>query len=353
MKLAILGAGCYRTHAASGITNFSRACEVAEKVGKPEIAMTHSTITMGAELMELAGVDEVVISDPVFDNEFTVIDDFEYEKVIEAHKDNPESIMPQIREKVNQVAKDLPKPPKGAIHFTHPEDLGFEVTTDDREAVKDADWIMTWFPKGDMQMGIIKKFADEIKEGAILTHACTVPTTMFQKIFEDLSSDEMNVAPKFNISSYHPGAVPEMKGQVYVAEGYASEEAICNLVDWGVAARGDAYKLPAELLGPVCDMCSALTAITYAGILSYRDSVMNVLGAPAGFAQMMAKESLSQITDLMNNAGIDHMEEKLDPGALLGTADSMNFGAAADVLPSILDVLEKRKGKGPTCKISK
>lgn len=86
MKLAILGAGCYRTHAASGITNFSRVCEVAEQVGKPEIAMTHSTITMGAELMELAGVDEVVISDPVFDNDFTVIDDFEYEKVIEAHK---------------------------------------------------------------------------------------------------------------------------------------------------------------------------------------------------------------------------------------------------------------------------
>ena len=27
MKVAILGAGCYRTHAASGITNFSRACE--------------------------------------------------------------------------------------------------------------------------------------------------------------------------------------------------------------------------------------------------------------------------------------------------------------------------------------
>ena len=30
MKVAILGAGCYRTHAASGITNFSRACEVAD-----------------------------------------------------------------------------------------------------------------------------------------------------------------------------------------------------------------------------------------------------------------------------------------------------------------------------------
>lgn len=34
MKVAILGAGCYRTHAASGITNFTRACEVAEETGK-------------------------------------------------------------------------------------------------------------------------------------------------------------------------------------------------------------------------------------------------------------------------------------------------------------------------------
>ena len=42
MKVAILGAGCYRTHAASGITNFSRACEVAEATGKENISMTDS-----------------------------------------------------------------------------------------------------------------------------------------------------------------------------------------------------------------------------------------------------------------------------------------------------------------------
>ena len=69
IKVAILGAGCYRTHAASGITNFSRACEVAEATGKENISMTHSTIEMGAELLELAGVDEVVVSDPVFDGD--------------------------------------------------------------------------------------------------------------------------------------------------------------------------------------------------------------------------------------------------------------------------------------------
>jgi 5,10-methenyltetrahydromethanopterin hydrogenase len=343
MKLAILGAGCYRTHAASGITNFSRACEVAEQVGKPEISMAHSTIIMGAELMELAGVDEVVVSDPVFDGEFTVIDDFAYEDVMAAHKrGDPESVMPQIRAKVTELAKTLPKPPEGAIHFTHPEDLGMKITTNDNEAVQDADWVMTWFPKGDMQMGIIEKFVGDLKEGAILTHACTVPTTMFKKIFEELSYQETSTVPTLNVSSYHPGAVPEMKGQVYVAEGYANDETINNLVNWGQTARGSAFKLPAELLGPVCDMCSALTAITYAGILGYRDSVMQVLGAPAGFAQMMAKESLEQLTTLMNNVGIDHMEEKLDPGALLGTADSMNFGATGEILPTILEALEKR-----------
>ena len=78
MKVAILGAGCYRTHAASGITNFSRACEVADATGKENISMTHSTIEMGAELLELAGVDEVVVADPVFDGEFTVVEDFDY-----------------------------------------------------------------------------------------------------------------------------------------------------------------------------------------------------------------------------------------------------------------------------------
>lgn len=345
-KVAILGAGCYRTHAASGITNFARACEVAEEVGKPEIALTHSTITMGAELMELCGIKDIVISDPVFDNEFTVIDDFDPEEVIEAHKDDPEKIMPKIREKVNEVAKEVPKPPKGAIHFVHPEDLGFEVTTDDVEAVEDADFVMTWLPKGNVQEKIIPKFADSIKDGAIVTHACTIPTTKFYKIFEECCGSDM-VTPRkaagLNITSYHPGAVPEMKGQVFIAEGYAHEEAIKTLYDIAKKARGKAFKLPAELLGPVCDMCSALTAITYAGILSYRNSVMNILGAPADFAQMMAKESLEQLTNLMEKVGIDKMEEKLDPKALLGTADSMNFGDLSEILPTVFKYLEKEK----------
>ena len=84
----------YRTHAASGITNFSRACEVAEATGKENISMTHSTIEMGAELLELAGVDEVVVSDPIFDGDFVVVDDFDYAEVIAAHKaGNPEEVM--------------------------------------------------------------------------------------------------------------------------------------------------------------------------------------------------------------------------------------------------------------------
>ena len=115
MKVAILGAGCYRTHAASGITNFTRACEVAEETGKEKIAMTHSTIEMGAELLHLAGVDEVVVSDPVFDNDFTVVDDFDFQEVIAAHKaGKAEDVMPDIRAKVNELAESLPTPPKAA-----------------------------------------------------------------------------------------------------------------------------------------------------------------------------------------------------------------------------------------------
>ena len=75
---------------------------------------------------------------------------------------------------------------------------------------------MTWLPKGSMQKGIIEKFADQLKEGAILTHACTIPTTKFNDIFQELGAN-------VNVTSYHPGAVPEMKGQVYIAEGYADE----------------------------------------------------------------------------------------------------------------------------------
>lgn len=340
-KVAILGTGCYRTHAAAGITNFTRACKVAEQVKKPEIALAHSTVIMGAELKYLAGIKDIVISDPVFDNLFTVIDDFAYEDVIKAHmQGDPEQIMPKIRAKVKEVAKEVPKPPKGAIHFTHPKDLGLKVTSNDREAVRNADLIITWLPKGDMQKGIIEKFAGDIKEGAIITHACTIPTTKFKKIFDDLNIYD---AKRLNVSSYHPGAVPEMKGQVFISEGYASPDAIKTLMELGKKSRGEAFTLPAELLGPVCDMCAALTAITYAGLLAYRDSVMKVLGAPAGFTQMMARESLEQITALMNKVGIEKMEEHLNPGVFLGTADSMNFGAIGEILPTVLKSLEKRK----------
>ena len=337
MKVAILGAGCYRTHAASGITNFSRAVEVAEATGKENISMTHSTIEMGAELLELAGVDEVVVSDPVFDGDFTVVEDFDYAEVIAAHKaGKPEEVMPAIRAKVTELAETVPKPANGAIHFTHPEDLGMKCINDDAEAVADADWVMTWLPKGGMQKEIIEKFAPNLKEGAILTHACTIPTTKFNDIFEELGA-------KVNVASYHPGAVPEMKGQVYIAEGYADQAAIDTLLDLGNKARGAAYTLPANLLGPVCDMCSAVTAITYAGILAYRDTVTQILGAPDDFAQMMANEALTQVTALMNDQGIEQMDEALAPSALTGTADSMNFGSLGEIVPTVLDYLGKEE----------
>jgi len=341
VKIAILGAGCYRTHAAAGITNFMRACEVAKEVGKPEIALTHSSITYGAELLHLVPeVKEVVVADPCFAEEpgLVVIDEFDPKEVMEAHlSGNPESIMPKIREVVKAKAKELPKPPKANIHLVHPEDVGLKITADDKEAVEGADIVITWLPKGNKQPDIIKKFADAIPEGAIVTHACTIPTTKFAKIFKDLGRDDLN------ITSYHPGCVPEMKGQVYIAEGYASEEAVNKLYEIGKMARGKAFKMPANLIGPVCDMCSAVTATVYAGLLAYRDAVTKILGAPADFAQMMADEALTQIHNLMKEKGIANMEEALDPAALLGTADSMCFGPLAEILPTALKVLEKHK----------
>ena len=155
------------------------------------------------------------------------------------------------------------------------------------------------------------------------------------KIFEDLGKN-------VNVASYHPGAVPEMKGQVYIAEGFADQAAIDTLKDLGTKARGSAFTLPANMVGPVCDMCSAVTAITYAGLLSYRDTVTQILGAPAGFAQMMANEALTNVTKLMADEGIDKMDEALNPGALLGTADSMNFGPLSEIVPTILESLAKR-----------
>ena len=161
------------------------------------------------------------------------------------------------------------------------------------------------------------------------------PAFEFKKIFDECGAN-------VNVASYHPGAVPEMKGQAYIGEGYADEASIKTLLELGEKARGSAFTLPANLLGPVCDMCSAVTAITYAGILAYRDTVTQILGAPAGFAQMMANEALTQVTALMQDEGIDKMDEALNPGALLGTADSMNFGPLAEIVPTVLENLEKR-----------
>ncbi|MDK2790743.1 MAG: 5,10-methenyltetrahydromethanopterin hydrogenase [Methanothermococcus sp.] len=347
MKVAILGAGCYRTHAACGITNFARAAEVAKKVGIPEITMTHSTITMGAELLHLVDeIDEVVVSDPCFAEEpgLVIIDEFDPKEVMEAHlAGEPEKVMPAIRDAVKAKAKEVPKPPKGCIHFVHPEKVGLKVTSDDVEAVKDADIIITWLPKGGSQPAIIKKFVDAIKEGAIVTHACTIPTPKFAKIFKDLGRDDLNII------SYHPGAVPEMKGQVFISEGYASEEAVEKMYCIAKEARGTAYKMPANLISPVCDMGSAVTAPVYAAVLAYRDAVTKILGAPADFAQMMADEAITQILELMRKEGINNMEKTLDPKALTGTADSMCFGPLSDILPPALKVLEKHAAEEESC----
>ena len=38
---------------------------------------------------------------------------------------------------------------------------------------------------------------------------------------------------------------------------------------------------------------------------------------------------------------IDKMDEALNPAALLGTADSMNFGSLAEIVPTVLEYLGK------------
>ncbi len=207
---------------------------------------------------------------------------------------------------------------------------------DDAAAVADADWVMTWLPEGGMQKPIIEKIRRRTKKKELssLMHVPFLPPNS-KKIFDECGAN-------VNVASYHPGAVPEMKGQAYIGEGYADEASIKTLLELGEKARGSAFTLPANLLGPVCDMCSAVTAITYAGILAYRDTVTQILGAPAGFAQMMANEALTQVTALMQDEGIDKMDEALNPGALLGTADSMNFGPLAEIVPTVLENLEKR-----------
>ena len=341
MKVAILGAGCYRSHAASGITNFARASEVADKVGIPEIAMTHSTIAMGAELLHLVDeITEVVVSDPCFGEEpgLILIDDFDPKEVMEAHlAGKAEEVMPEIRAKVKEVAKDAPKPPKGCIHFVHPEKVGLKVTANDKEALEGADLVITWLPKGKSQPGIIEKFINDIPEGVTVTHACTIATPKFAKIFKDLGRDDLNIV------SYHPACVPEMKGQIFLSEGYASEEAVDKLFEIAKKARGHAFKMPANLISPVCDMGSAVTAPVYAAILAYRDAVTKILGAPADFAQAMADEAISEMLKLMREEGIENMEEKLNPEALVGTADSMCFGPLSEIIPASLKVLEEHK----------
>ncbi|WP_196295954.1 5,10-methenyltetrahydromethanopterin hydrogenase family protein, partial [Methanobrevibacter smithii] len=56
-------------------------------------------------------------------------------------------------------------------------------------------------------------------------------------------------------------------------------------------------------------------------------------------------------TALMQDEGIDKMDEALNPGALLGTSDSKNFGPLAEIVPTVLENLEKKK-LSETLKIS-
>jgi 5,10-methenyltetrahydromethanopterin hydrogenase len=351
-KVAILGAGCWRTHAATGITTFKRACEVADETGIKEAALTHSSITYAVELKHLAGVDEVIVSDPVFDEDgFTVVDieedcGIDLDEFIEAHlKGDPEDVMPKIRDYVNDIADDVPKPPKGAIHFLTPEEmekkLDIEITTDDSEAVEDADLIISWLPKGGVQPKIFKKIVDDIPEECVVANTCTIPTRQFKEMFEDLGRDDLQV------TSYHPATVPEHKGQVFVAEGYADDEVVEAVYELGKKARGLAFKVPGYLLGPVCDMASAVTAIVYAALLTFRDACTDILGAPVDFTQNMAAEALKMMAKYMEEQGLDKLEEGLDPAALTNTADSMNFGPLADtdLLPKALKVLEEYSKK--------
>ncbi len=190
------------------------------------------------------------------------------------------------------------------------EEAGVQLTTDDTEAVQNADVIILFTPFGKTPE-IVHNIAEHIPEGAIV---CTTCTCSPFEIMEVLTEEGRKVPDEVGIAYAHPAGIPGSECQeVYIVahetgngKVLATEDQIETLLDLLSSTGKKVVSMPVEVASCVGDMSVFLLEKLVEGVKEFY-RVANALGAPEEMIDNQVMMVMYTVASLVEVGGVRGM----------------------------------------------
>ena len=224
------------------------------------------------------------------------------------------------------------------------EKTGVNVTSNDAEAVQDAEIAILFTPFGKKTFNIAKEIIKNIPKNGIIANTCTVsPLVLYYVLETQLKHDR----PDVGISSLHPAAVPGTPQHNHYVIGdcpstgmeLATKEQIKKCYELVKSCNKDAYTVPADVSSAVSDMGSLVTAVTLAGVVDYYMIGTEVIKAPVEMVEKQILMTLQSIASFVESSGVSGMLKAMNPELVVKSASSMHLMKEQKELDSAIQIL--------------
>ncbi len=217
-------------------------------------------------------------------------------------------------------------------HISKLEEAGVQLTTDDSEAVQDAEIIILFTPFGTTE-DIVRNIVEDIPEGALV---CTTCTCSPFEIMEVLTEEGRKVPDDVGTAYAHPAGIPGSECQEVYIVAYetgngkvlATEDQVEALLDLLSSTGKKVVRMPVEVASCVGDMSVFLLEKLVEGVKEFY-RVANALGAPEEMIDNQVMMVMYTVASLVEVGGVRGMLATVREDLVECSAENMR--AFADV----------------------
>ncbi len=206
------------------------------------------------------------------------------------------------------------------------EEAGVQLTTDDTEAVQNADVIILFTPFGKTPE-IVHNIAKHIPEGAVV---CTTCTCNPMAVFLELTDMKIQVPEEIGVTAFHPAGIPGTETQkIYLSTRYTdmgnrivTDEQFERLVELAESAGKELVELPSAIhVSIVGDVVIVLTRRILAALAEFLET--GTWFAPEEMLDVQAQLTLYTLASLVEKLGIRDALRTFDAGAVEVSFENM------------------------------
>jgi len=211
-------------------------------------------------------------------------------------------------------------------HVSKLEEAGVQLTTDDAEAVQDAEIIILFTPFGKTPE-IVHNVAEDIPEGAVI---CTTCTCNPMAVFLELTDMKIDVPEEVGVTAFHPAGIPGTETQkIYLSTRYTdmgnrivTDEQFERLVELAESAGKELVELPSAIhVSIVGDVVIVLTRRILAALAEFLET--GTWFAPEEMLDVQAQLTLYTLASLVEKLGIRDALRTFDAGAVEVSFENM------------------------------